>query len=376
MPYSINEANEMVKKILYYIRSYSHRRVFESLRPIDGIDQIVLGPPEKIIDGIPEGYRSFGIQNIKIHNSIEEAQKIVNKIKPNVFVQADFPNRVNVPKNCKRVFMAHGMIGNHVKSLFKAGSMQVWKDFDLYCGASKRFEDWIWHITGKKHKVIINAMPQLDLLYDPDYYMKTKNRILKYTRLQNPSAIILFCGFCCKDRKDFNAHNQDYFDALIELDRIAKKHNWLVFVKPRQTFKKVMKFISMTGWAKKYKTPYTQINSSKNLHFIPSDANIYRYFFADMIIANGCSTIEIESCVAKKPLIMVRTKSGPNYDPFETVMNGAAKGIKNINNLEQIIVNLLSNNDLSDNQDRLINKIGLLADGLAYKRAQDGIIAL
>lgn len=366
----------MTKKILYFVRSYSHRRVFETLGHRGNLNQLILGPPEKSVDGIIEGYRSFGIKNVKLHKGIDEAQKVVNVFDPDIFVQADFPNRVKVPEKCKRVFIAHGMIGNHVKSLFGAGSMKVWRDFDLYCGATKAFEDWVWHITGKKHEVLADAMPQLDLLHDPDYYMSNKNTILKHTPVTNPSAVVLFCGFCCKDRADFNEHNQDYFETLFELDKIAKKHNWLILVKPRQTFEKIMKFISQNRWAKQYGTRYSKIMNSKNLHFIPNDANIYRYFFADIVICNGCSTIEIEACVTNKPLIMVRTKSKPSYDPFNTVTTGAARGVKDVSKLENNIIELLANNSLADKQSGLIKDIGLLTDGLAHKRIQDRLETL
>jgi hypothetical protein len=86
--------------------------------------------------------------------------------------------------------------------------------------------------------------------------------------------------------------------------------------------------------------------------------------------------MEIEACVARKPLIVVRTKSKPSYDPFNTVTSGAAKKIRNINNLESNIVDLLTCNSLAVKQDKLIKEIGLLTDGLAGKRIQDRLETL
>lgn len=366
----------MAKKILYFIRTHAHRRVFESLEHIDGVDQLILGPESKMVDGVSEGYDDFGIKDIKIHKNIAQAQQVINQFSPDILVQADFPDRIKVPSTCKRVFVAHGMVGNHVKDIFAAGSMKEWRDFDVYFGATATFQSWVHHITGKKHEVVLDALPQLDILHNPDYYNAHKDNILAHTPVKKPSAVILFCGFCCKKRQDFNAHNQDYFETIMELDKIAARNNWLILVKPRQTHKKIMKFIKCTNWAQQYKSRYEGIGQSKNLYFIPNDANIYRYFFADLIVCNGCSTIEIESCVANKPLVMVRTKSKASYDPFSTVKYGAAVEVKNLGALQSTITSLLDNNTLRAAQLKLLKDIGVSMDGLAHKRVQDRIINL
>lgn len=367
----------MTKRIIYHIRSFAHRRVYESLEVRDGVDQIILGPKPKIMNGVLEGYDDFGIQNIRTYVDLNEAQKIVNQLKPDVFTQADFPNRINHPVGCKRVFIAHGMIGNHVISMFKKGTMSIWEDFDLYCGATNRFRDWIWHVTGKKPEVLTNAMPQLDLLTDPNYYMRHKSKVLASSKIPNPNATILFCGFGCKDRVDYNLHNEDFFTTIMELEKIAKKHNWLIMIKPRQNFEKAMKYLRSTGkWAVKYRTLYPKVINSPNLHFIEHENNIYRYFFADVVVGNGCSTIEVESCIAGRPLVMVRTKTGTEYDPFGTVLSGAAEEVKNVNHIESTVLRILGQKHDTSKQQEFLKSLGLTNDGLAHKRLQDRIILL
>jgi len=227
-------------------------------------------------------------------------------------------------------------------------------------------------LTGKKQQVITDALAQIDLLHNADYYNQHKDRILANTKISKPSAVILFCGFCCKDRADFNQHNEDYFETVFELEKIAKKHNWLVIVKPRQLLEKTMKYLKATGgWATKYVSTYPKFVKQKNLHFIGHDTNLYKYFFSDVIVCNGCSTVEIEACIANKPLALVRTRSSAGYDPFETVTAQAAQEVKDINKLEKTILRFLQGNPHIDEQNALVKSMGITADGQAHKRIQD-----
>ena len=364
----------MSKRILYFIRSLAHRRVFESYVERDDMDQLVLAPKPIIIDDILEGYNNFGIKNIKFYNNDLEAQAVIKSFKPDVFVQEDFPAITNVLPGCKKAFVMHGIIGNHVIGLCKPDKKSPWNGFDLYCGATKRFEEIVHHITGKKSEVLLNALGQLDLLNNPNYCMPHRNGVL----FENKRPSILFCGFCCKNTSDFKLHNEDYFKTVYELERLAKKNNWLVMIKPRQGTKQVMVFLQQTRrWAKQYAKTYQSIVKSKYLHFIDFRANPCKYFSSDIIMCNGCSTLEIEACVINKPLVIVRTKSGLGYDPFNTVSSGAAIGIKDINDIEKTIKDILSgkNSHVSE-QKALLKSLNILTDGLAHKRIQDRLKTL
>lgn len=366
----------MKKKIAYYIRTIAHKRSFETLVERDDFEQIVVGPPPTIMNGIKQGYDDFGIKNIKITNTIEDSQKIIDAFKPDVLAQAEFEELIKVPKSCKRVFVGHGMTGNHTTKLFAAGVNKAKRSFDYYCVSTSVFENFVNHLTAKKNKVLLNAIPQFDLLYDKEYYTKYKNDILERAKKTNPSLTILFCGFCCKNRPDYNLHNEDYISTVVELAKISGRNNWLSIIKPRQHHDKAINFMKKTKSLTKYIKPFTNAINSDNLYCIDHRSNTYRYLFADVIICNACSTVEIEACAINKPLILVRTKSGSTYDPLETVSYGAAKLVKNINHLEQTIKLISIDDFYVEKQKKLLKSRGIVVDGQAYKRVQDLIFKI
>ncbi|KKM05270.1 hypothetical protein LCGC14_1755820 [marine sediment metagenome] len=360
-----------MKKVVYFIRTLSHRRSFETLVERDGIEQMILGPKSHVLNGVPQGYGDFGIKNVQIFDTLEDAQKILDTFKPDVLVQAEFDEQAKVPSTCKRVFVGHGMIGNHMTKLLKKGMNKTKPTFDYCCAQTKMFESFFNHITERKNNVLFNAMPQFDLLYNKDYYTEYRDIVLNNSKIQNPSRIILFCGFCCKNRPDYNLHNEDYFNTVIELAKISKRNNWLSIIKPRQHHDKAINFMKKSKKMTKYIKPFTDAINSSNLHCIEHISNTYRYFFADVIMCNACSTVETEACVVNKPLILIRTKSGPDYDPFDTVSSGAASLVKNINDLEKTINVVLADTSYVDKQNKLLKSKGIVMDGMAHKRVQD-----
>jgi hypothetical protein len=128
-----------MKKILYVITSLSHKRVFESFVERNDAQQMVMGPHPIITCGgiVPEDYSDFGIKNIKYYSNTLELQKEINIFKPDVYVQASLPiaNKLVLPKQCKKVYVSHGMVGKHVKGIIKKAGFDtsVWKGCDLYC---------------------------------------------------------------------------------------------------------------------------------------------------------------------------------------------------------------------------------------------------
>lgn len=363
-------------RVVYLATSLAHTRVLESMKEKDGLEQIVVAPkPQPTSNVIPEDYSCFGIKEIKTYSTHDEAAAIIKKISPNVVAQTNTGNQITIPKNCKRAYISHGMIGNHVIPMSKRGKATTWSGFDLYCGATNIFRDWVEHATGAKQNIVLNAMPQFDLLSDTAYINEYKDRIIKSTKNTNPEKVIIFCGFCCKVRPDFTDHNEDYFSTAIELERISKKHNFLTLIKPRHTFDKTLAFLKSSGaWGKKYVDEYSTIKNSKFIHFVTTNSHIYRYYFADLFVCNGCSTTEIEACSINKPLILVRTKlNSDKYDPFQTVSGGAAVQVRNTTSLEKIIIDSMNKNDHIDKQNVLLEKINLIVDGNAYIRAQEAI---
>ena len=360
-----------MKKVVYFIRTLSHRRSFETLVERDDVEQMILGPQSHVLNGVPQGYGDFGIKNVQIFDTLGGAQKILDAFKPNILVQSEFEERIKAPGTCKRVFVGHGMIGNHTIKLFKKGMNKAKPPFDYCCAQTKMFENFFNHITERKNNILFNAMPQFDLLYNKDYYTKYRDIVLNSSKIQNPSRIILFCGFCCKNRPDYNLHNEDYFNTVIELAKISKRNNWLSIIKPRQHHDKAINFMKKSKKMTKYIKPFTDAINSSNLHCIEHISNTYRYFFADVIMCNACSTVEIEACVVNKPLILVRTKADATYDPFDTVLSGAANLVKNINNLERTINMVSADTSYVVKQNKLLKSKGIVVDGMAHKRVQD-----
>jgi hypothetical protein len=345
---------------------------------------MVAGPKPIITQKIiPEDYRDFGVKNIQVYNNRKELQKLINRFVPHIYVQASLPCAygLKLPRGCKRVYVSHGLIGGHTKGIIKKANFDtsVWKNCDLYCGGGHAFKDWIYHITNSKN-VLLNAVPQFDIIKDPKYYNSFRKRILSKSKNPNAKKIILFIGFCCRARSDFKAHNEDYFKTVIELERLAAKNNWLVMVKPRQTYSKMMRFLKAQGWKDKYREKYAQIQNSKYLHFISTTGHIYRYFFADIFVLNGCSTAEIEACVAQKPLVLVRTHkliSKESYDPFMSVNSGAALEVKEIKDLAKCLAGVIDGgNQRLVQQKNLIKSMGLTIDGQMHKRIQNRLAVL
>lgn len=354
--------------------------MFEKFEERDDVEQIIVGPTPSITGGgiVPEDYSDFGIKNIKFYSSSNDIQCLVNSFSPNVYVQASIPvaKDIKLPKGCKKVYVSHGMVGSHVKGIAKKlGNMSSWKGCDLYCGATEVFADWIKHVAGvADDKILLNALPQLDILYDKQYYESYRDKVLSRMRIKNPSKIILFAGFCCRDRVDFDCHNEDYFKTVIELDRLARKNNWLVMVKPRQTHSVMMKFLKSHVWGNRYIQPYTDAYKSEHLHFITTTGHIYRYFFADCMVINGTSTIEVEACAIQKPLFIVRTGCD-RTDPYDMVGSGTAVGIVDMEDLQEFLENFEEGlYHYPEKQKQWFINHKLTLDGKMHKRIQSQLV--
>lgn len=377
-----------MKKVLYVLTSPAHKRVFESFVERPDLDQLVVGPPPTKSKMVPEDYSDFKLKNIQ-YGSIKNISGIVGKFKPDIYVQAELINQHNViQKNSglsyKRVFVSHGMAGNNIISIAKPSglNLSVFRGLDLYCGANKTFADWMkYAINVDDSKILLNALPQLDILFDSNYYTSYRDAILAKTKFPAAKKVILFLGFCCKDRHDFKPHNEDYFRTAIELGRMAKENNWLVMIKPRQTHSEMMDFLKNHGWSK-YMKDYESLHANDNVHFIgPAGAHIYRYYFADAFVINGCSTAEIEACAIQKPLFVVRTnlkclQSG--YDPFSTTSSGAAMSIPDLSELEHDLLECFNNNKYHwpDKQKKLLEDMGISFDGKHHERIQNSLARL
>jgi len=378
-----------MKKALYVITSPAHKRVFESFVERKDMEQIVIGPPPAKSKLVPEDYSDFKLKNIRYYKTKDQTKEIndlVAEFKPDIYVQADLTNmHKRVEGNFKRVYVSHGMVGNHVKGIIKLAGFDtsVWKGMDLYCGATQVFAEWVRHVAKvDDSKILLNALPQFDIIYNQEYFNSYKSKILAKTKHPTAKKVILFIGFCCRDRYDFNDHNEDYFRTAIALARQAEKEDWLVMIKPRQVHKEMIQFLNTHSWGKKYINDYTALQNNKHIHFITAaDAHIYRYYFADAFVMNGCSTAEVEVCAIQKPLFMVRThipalQSG--YDPYCTVKSDAAMGIPDTAELEHCLYEYFKDGKYHwpENQSKLLENMKLSFDGKMHERVQERLLKL
>lgn len=377
-----------MKKVLYVITSLSHKRTILSFQHRTELEQLALLPVPIVTNKvIPENHDELKIKH-KTHGGPQDIQKIVNQYSPDFYVQSDISpihKKIKLSNSCKRIYLSHGVIGNHLKGMVKqcGFNVDVWKGMNLYCGAGNVFLEWLMEkVKISKENVLLDAVPQFDLLLNKSFFDLYKNKLLLSMKKQYKHCV-LFCGFCCRNRYDFNDHNEDYFKTAIELARIAKKYNILVMIKPRQTHSEMIKFLydhkkCWNRWPAKYIHTYNEIRNAENLHFITTTCPIHYYFFADLFVCNGCSTVEMEACALGKPLLIVKTKTNPvGLDPFNTISNGVATRIENLNDLEHKICYSLNNIDENSNkQMTFVKNFGITLDGFAYKRVQDRLLSM
>jgi hypothetical protein len=374
-----------MKKILYFITSLAHKRVFESFEERTDAQQAVLGPNPQITGAgiVPENYNDFKLKNVNFYKNYTDINNFVKKFKPDVLAQASLPvaQNITLPASTKKVYVSHGMVGGHVSGIIKKAGLKtrVWKGCDLYCGATNIFADWVK--TAAKvgdEKILTNALPQLDIIHDKNYYESYRERVLKQTNNTRAKKVILFIGFCCKDRYDFVYHNEDYFRAVLSLEKAARQNNWLIMVKPRHTYKNMIKFLRTHRWGIKYIDKYQALQNSKHLHFITTTGHIYRYFFADAFVINGTSTVEIEACAINKPLFVVQTEYQHAIDPYGAKASGASFGISDVDELQNYLERCMRDGSYhnAEAQNKLIKSLGIKFDGMMHKRVQDKLIEL
>jgi len=368
----------MAKKVVYHLASLGRRRVFESTKQDNRFEQIVLGPKITMPNGVvAEDYSYFNLKNIKTYNNAKQAQQIVNQIKPDIFVQDDTPKNIVLPEKCVRAFAGHGMIGTNVIPMHKYGGAKSWRGFDVYFGATERFREWIWHACGDNSKLVyMDCLPQTDLLHDKNYYESYRSKILKTTKNPGAKKAIIFFGFCCKDRADFQDHLEDYYKTAIWLEKTARKNNYIVFLRPRVSFKRTVEFLKTRPWGSKYLNSYLKLAKSKYVHNVVTTNHIYRYYFSDVFVVNGCSTAELEACMINKPLIVVRSVDRKGYDPFETVSHKASILAKNYSDLANGVAACVAGHPTIDEQNELIKSRGIVFDGKASDRISDILYGL
>lgn len=370
-----------MKKVLYVATSPSHKRAFQAFMERLDLVQAVAGP------GTPDEYSKFNIRKIYTYKNKSELQGIINKFQPDVYVEASLPcaQGLQLPSGCKKVYVSHGLVGNHVKGIIKTAGLDVnaWRGCDLYCGAwDDVFIDWIKHAARvSEDKILTNALPQLDILHNGVAHNRVAYLKRDFPQKWKVDRAVMFFGFCCKDRADFHKHNEDYFHTAISLSKASKTADFLAYIKPRQEKKKLMNYLKLKSRrdiAREYEAIY---KNSERVSFIgPMPDHVLDYYFADVFVTNGCSTAEIEACALQKPLFVVRSKENLShgYDPYDTVKSGAAVEVTNPADLGLFLKEYFDDekHHYPEKQRTLLINMGIDFDGNACERIQDRILEL
>jgi len=374
-----------LKTILYFVQKVEQKRTIQYIEDEDSSDirQIFLGPRTKVIKNskfeCSEDYSDIKIEKKLTFDTLSDAQRIIDEVDPDVFVSGSLPNYyATLPKTCKKAYISHGMIGDHVLEIKEIRKYaDRWRECSLYCGAGSNFQDFVKLMNPEgEYKVVLNAMPQFDILIETDSKIAFKNKLITENKIPQADRYLLFAGFAGGAGQDFLNHNEDYYRTAIYLNEIAKKNNWFVFIKPRIEPQADFNFIQTNDYLNKYLAEYKALFQSANVCMVRKAESIYKYFFADQIIINGCSTVEIEACCAGKPLVIVRTKTDNDYSPYGTVAFGAAKLVNTdgIGELETALLGDFEENIL--NQKQLLADRGLSIDGKMSERAREAIFEL
>lgn len=372
-----------MKKVLYFMYSLPNVRVFESFKEREDLEQVlVVNGAEK---QVKQYLYNFGIKNIIYIKDISEAQMFVNKYKPDIFVGSDINSKkIKLDENCRRVFVMHGFIpSGYADDPLQEHKIDEWKGFDLYCGAANEFTEWVNRIypnSDNKDKILLNALPELDLLVRPESN-KIKEKVIEKTGFI-PEKILLYFPFKIKDDRISALFNEEFCWLIMALEELARKNNWLVMVKTKRVKNYNSKYVvrNFLKYIKDkkilaYKDKVNNILDSKFIYFI-EDLHAYDYWFADAVIVNGHSSIEIMSCIQKKPLVLCRSTC--KNDPYHSVSKNVAQVLyeKDQKKLEEILIGSIINNDILNKEEFVTSYHGIILDGNACKRIQDKFVKM
>lgn len=329
----------MKKKLVCCFNTHAHSRCFESLPKSKIFDITMVCMPPAKTKVFPGDHRNFLNKNFVYYNNVNEIPMIVKRLNPDVYaISPGNPIQEKITQYPK-VCVSHGMVGNHINQIFPDiwnNPKAAWGGYDLYCGFTKRFKKWIVNDSRIKKDVLLNALPQIDLVHQYNNNQKHRAKVVNGNKYKE---VILFVGFCCKGRIDFVHNNKDYFDAFKTLVGWAKKNNVLIVTKARQPIEKINQFLIANkgrwgGWTKDYIGMLNKFAKHPNVHWIDGQLHLYWYYFADRVVLNGTSTLEVESVLANKPTIMYKTKDDVLKDSYGLI---GADLIKRAKSNEQFI---------------------------------------
>lgn len=327
-----------------------HDRVFAPLShecALKGIDCTTLMPEEDNCFG------SIKIDKVIKYLNKNEINNIINKSSNGLWIQcgAGFKNTLSALKkqNMKRIFVSHG-IWAETKENVDIFKTPVYKQMDgnfdkIYVASDCNKEMFIKYSNISKDKIISGYLPQLDLLgcknnlliKDREYCdVEAKINIKKFDK------VVLYIIGKVIYPQHFNVSR--YLQTINYLIKIAEDNNILVLIKSKLSEEETIKFFACN------KMNYGGIKEGSNIIILNHKDNWYKFYkIIDTILINDVSTLEIESCIAKKPLIICNDKNKYN-DPFGVVSGNVAIFTNNVEDLVGIIKTHNQSITLEENQ--------------------------
>lgn len=351
-----------MKKIVYFIDSESHYKVFEPF---------IKNPCSNFL--ICPGLKYRNINNAWVYESEKHAKNILNNIKPDVFVQSRGKSALHSfldNNNIKKVLIGHGVSTNSEKvaQLIK-NSSKVYNSYDMICAGTQKYdkEPYLRNTSLKDDQIQVTGLSQFDTLFD----------IMKKTKRKEKS--ILFAGgFMLFREGEKYRPREEYYKYILYLSNMCSINGWNLIIKPRADDINILKNIN-EGWAKEYVEMYKKLLKNGNIKLVDAGSNIYDYFYSSMVIIDGWSTLEIEACLANIPLIIIDERKNTNdkdSDFIGSVSSGAARLVDCLRDLDETIVELENKkveNIMFEGQNKLISDLGIKFDGKTADRIVEAI---
>ena len=365
-------------RILYHLAADQHSRVYRNLyERADIVQALVM--PAKI------KHTGFKIKTIYRYNKASEVKNILDKFKPDVFMQSslsrDFEPMIK-KRGIKFGLVTHGVVPKSVECRAIADS-DFFRKFDFFCAATRMFKE-IVEETNNDTKVYTNILTQSDILYKK---ILNRDKIRKdlIRKSKNPKAdklIVLFGHVCSEKHDKLLPYHYGYYKAIVELDKMARKNNWAIYVKPKSDDD--TNFIKRTGksWAKlnNIRNDYLAAIKNNSMVFLRDTVDPYDLYCSDIIICSARTTVETESSMANVPLIRLWvpsqkvTEAQLSYE-YGAIDANAAYIVKDMNNLNKAITSLFGDNsELYKKQKVYTGGLGLTFDGKSSLRLVDAII--
>jgi len=346
---------EKKQKIAIIMHGARFLKNFISYKNRSDVDQILLVPREV-------EHKRFGISDVKIYDAREQIDRYLRKFKPNFCIQAstDFTNyRYFLKTKVRKVFVSPGMYADSDevrRILFR--ERKKFKIFDLIFVASEREKELFECMRIPEKKIRAVSLPQFDLL-GKDRYHEYRTSLLSQLKFV-PEKIILFAGDRYSNSADVR-RVRDNYDTILKLSEIVRHRNWLVLIKPKSN--NMLEFIERDslGFSEGYIRKFH--NALKNDHVVVLKFSdwFYPYFFADVIIDNGGSTVAIEACLANRPSISISERqSFAEMDSHGVLGSDASFYLSDMLDLLKCIYEANYTSDIGMAQNNFLDKIGLV----------------